>query len=375
MNQLITARQYYYEAIAPEERGQNYHRFHQMQLYKDEELGLLQLIADEKERDQEKSWLFDHVPNLSNCALLEENIKELIMRAGDNTQIMKRLSQMFVAKRRDLHPDAYATSTRREYFGDLVFFHVGLSDACFQYTSLFAELAYLKQLHYQLGDDAPLVKHLTQIAASHASKLALAQQKWKIERDYVKLDDETVVEVEKSSIARVAEIAAGLSVQTDKFILGHEIAHHLLGHTGKANDGMRIIESLPTSCQFWQNMPAEHAREFQADALAVCLVTGMVDPQSIAQRQKAQEKFAIQACFGALLTITVLGQFSPDIIIASRSHPSIIDRFEQCRCILMLLTHTEVFNAIEEDILHFQHLLYTSQRCGLGIKTVGQFEE
>jgi hypothetical protein len=367
----MSAREYYYKVIAPEERGQNYQQVYQRYLY---ESG--QPFSNNEIQNQ----ILSYVPHLSNDALIEAHIQELIRRNGNSARLQQRLSQLFVAKRKQFQPEAYSASAKRthHYSGDLAFFHVGLSDACFQYTTLFAELIYLKQLRYKLDDNNPLVKYLVHVISEHTNQLAIAQEKWKMEGDYIDLDFTTVLEVEKLAIPDVTDVtnvAVNVAGHTDKFILGHEIAHHVLGHTGQENDGLEIIQSLPPTCQFWQNATKGHAREFQSDALAICLVAGVANPWNESQRRQVEEEIAVEASLGALLTMTVLGQLSANVVKASETHPSIRDRFEQCRHILGVFVPPDIYNAIEDDVLRFQHLLFISQGHGLGENTVGLFKE
>ena len=123
---MLTAREYYYEKIAPEERYRNYQSVHQKKIYK---LPQYRHLAKD---------VLGHLPTLSNDLLIETCMREIIS-TSNSSAIRNRIEHMFTAKRKKYLENAYAKCESREYNGDLVFYFVGLSDACFQYCTLFSE--------------------------------------------------------------------------------------------------------------------------------------------------------------------------------------------------------------------------------------------
>src|SRR5690349_3247631 len=105
----LSAKDYYYKFIAPEEAGSNYQQIHQAYLYEGSE-------------DDTAIKIFGHVPNRSNDILIEEYIQDLA--DGAPQVIQQRLGSVFVAKRRNFVSSAGAVHGNGMYVGDLIFFYV-----------------------------------------------------------------------------------------------------------------------------------------------------------------------------------------------------------------------------------------------------------
>jgi Zn-dependent protease with chaperone function len=347
------AKDYYYKLIAPEEQGQNYQQTHQYEGYYTWERAQQFLSPLEKEPGFSQKWnsIYRYVPDRSNDALLNWILEEIETKVESN--IKKRMHNMFIAKRNDLEFNAFACQGIQEFTGDLVFLHVGLSDACFQYSILFEE--YL-QLQYTKNDTAAKLIH-----ADHLMRIKQAQQKWKLYGDYIKLDKETFLVGTKE----VEEGALELAVMNDMFILGHEIAHHLLGQTGREDIGSELIELLPNNCQMWHIEHQSRSSELKADALALLLVAGVANKTF--WNNPTKDEYALQAAIGSLLALTVLGQCSADPNKPTDTHPSVTNRQEQCMRILEIITPTNEYEIVKKDIIRFQSELFFTQRHGLGI--------
>lgn len=355
----MTAREYYYQVISPEEDSLNFKKT-------DKEIvnSLKQLFGDTWDTETKLNL----VPRFSNDPSLDSIVEEFIENASDSPALKIRLSSTFVAKRPGLEPQAYAGKVKQDYAGDLILYNLGLSHVSFQYSSLFAEYMYLMKMRWTMDDSDPSVKKMIETVHSDGMKLAEQQKGWGLEGDIVTAEQDTVIEVEKLGIPEIAGRAGGISSSADRFILAHEISHHVLGHTGNKNDCSEIISNLPNSCQSWQHAISYHSMELQADALALCLMTGLLAPQDFTK--KVADHVSVNAGLGALLVFTVLGQISQDVMKASWSHPSIVDRYNQCLSILREIANDDVYEFLLHYIEGFQLFLFARQKKGLWIKSM-----
>jgi hypothetical protein len=350
----VNAREYYYTVLAPDEAGLSYAALHL------EADGRHSTYYEEHERPTEEQWaaIFRHVPEHSNDALLEDVFKKIVDRSP--VRLRPRLNNMFIAKKRDFRPIAGAYYFNDSYEGELIRFNVGLSDACLQYSTLFADFLNLlrAQARRSNGEPVPEFSRLSERVARHAGQLAELQVRWSKIAGVVALD-ENYLPTSPDSL----EYAIKTAVLTDYFILAHEIAHHLLAHTGAENSAGEMLANIPEWAQDWIRVKTSHAVEFQADALAVLLLTG-----SGSQREKSDivfEQRVWEAAIGSMLALTVIGQFADDAENDTDTHPSIRSRFSAVGRVLASL-NAHAFRDAVEDILPFQQLLFRFQRRGIG---------
>jgi hypothetical protein len=354
---LLTAREYYYHVISPEEDSLRFNGSHPAIVD-----NLKQLFGDAWGVETE----LNRVPKFSNDPLLDAIMEEFIRNAADNPLLKLRLSTMFVAKRPGLSPQAYVGKVKQDYAGDLVFYNLGLSHVSFQYSSLFAEFMYLMNMRWTMDDSDPLVRKMIETVHFDGMRLTEQQKGWGLDGDIVTAEKSTILEVEKLGIPEIAGMAGGFSSSADRFILAHEISHHILGHTGSKDDGSNIITSLPASCQSWQYSGLPYLMELQADALALCLMSGLLTSQNFTK--KVDDRLSVNVGLGTLLIFTVLGQISQNVMKASSTHPSISDRYDQCLSILKEISTDDVYQFVLKHIEDFQHFLFIRQRRGLWIK-------
>ncbi len=124
MTTQMTAREYYYSVAAPEEQGQSYSAFHH-KLHLSNPRFRNRFETLKEVGVSEENWGADapqyrFQPNLSNDLLLESLLKEMISIAEPS--LANRLSAMFIAKRSDFVPNAYARLSKGDYSGDLFSF-------------------------------------------------------------------------------------------------------------------------------------------------------------------------------------------------------------------------------------------------------------
>jgi hypothetical protein len=337
----ISAKQYYFDVLAPEEKGKTYQA---LQSTSDQ---VSRYLAKEMSPSKLKRWL-NWRPVYSNDRLLQDLMNELISLHRD--PLKKMLEATFVAKRRSKIANAGAFAREQAHAGDLVVFYVGLSDAAFQYSILYHEFARLREAIRSRDYAAP------KRFAARVQALASAQHRWNAD-GYIQLAPEDMLESDPENTGH----EVGVATTTDLFILGHELAHHYLGHTGVDD---RHFLGLATSDRSrhpsWESFPEAWRYEFDADSAAIGLVLG-------ANKRKAKDRF-VTAALGATLTMTVLGQMDADVDSGSSTHPPTRLRNENILATLRSVPHQrpDLLDAIVTDMTNFQDVLYREQGRGLG---------
>lgn len=346
----MTARDYFFSVVAPEYAGLSYQAAHQNGIASFiEQSGL---PRDECAKVMAKA--VNHAACYSNDLLVEMLMKDLI--SSSSAALRERLSRMFVAKLDDYEANAAALWAEGAYEGDLIFFNVGLSDACFQYATVYCEFARLFGAHsFEASQEN---REIEVMLAEHVLQLAAAQDRWS-RLGKVRLARRDVI----NSTLEIEKQAAGLVMCACKFILGHEVSHHILGHTEADMYPLAFIEDLPERCKYWNRTEqASHQQEFQADASALTMTL-----QSPCSGAKAERQREFEAVMGCLLTFTVLGQLVGNVRGISSSHPSVSSRFDQCLEILQA-TCTQNIRGTILLFKRFQVLLRITQRKGLGCR-------
>lgn len=351
---LINARDYFFTFIAPEHAGRNYQAVYHSGLR--EAANREEANKEEVERiwpsGGDPSPALEHVPNRSNDSLIEHYMTNLVAEAP--TELRARLEKTFVAKVRDFEANAAAVCHSDEYSGDLVFFHVGLSDVCFQYAILYYEFIRLIAERHKNDDATTEVERLRTLVEQHTTKLAIAQARWNAEGE-IRFTHQDVVR----SDSDLEGYAVSVATFADQFILCHEIAHHFLGHT--SGGSMSLLERVPEDCRFWAKTPNQsHQQEYEADAGAIVMQLGQ-------NGSGVGETRELEVCVGSLLTLTVLGQLVPNVDHATLTHPSVSSRFDQVLGILSRKCEAQgQLNAVVGDFKRFQTLLHGIQGRGLG---------
>lgn len=311
-------------------------------------------MAQTSEEFQTIQSVLKYMPDRSNDFDLNTHLEHIISIVDQKLQAI--LNNVFVAKRRNYAANAVAIVNEGDYDGDIVYFYVGISDLCEQYTALFAAFLSLRMLKSNQGYDENEAQRLATQISKNGIKLTIAQSRWRDNGNYIQLEPGLIVGTVGFELDEMDRLDFGMKAFTERFILCHEISHHLLGHTGRADVGSSYLRNLPLECQLWRNVSEEHARELQADALAVLLLTGETN-----KSLKSSRDFdAINdAMLGSLLTVTVLSQAIGSMINSSFSHPAAETRYQQC---LAILKYSQRQNPgvelyFDEDIRQFQRLL------------------
>jgi len=349
----LNARDFYYKYIAPQENYKNYQEFYQKDIWQEQ----LQATQNAEELESIHSVL-NFKPDRSNDFSLNEYI-EIISSLIDQ-KLRNYLNSVFVAKRKNFIANAAAAANRGNYDGDLVYFYVGISHLCEQYTALFAPFLSLCQLKSNPGYDKNEAQRLATQISEDAIKLTIALSRWQEKSSYIQLEYGLILGSMGFEVNEMDRLSFGMKAFTERFILCHEISHHLLGHTGRTDIGSSYLQKLTPACKLWHNTSVEHAHELQADALAVLLLTGETDESSKSSRDFDSTENAINdAMLGALLTITAVSQIMGSMTTPSSSHPAAETRYQQCLAILEYSQrqHPGVELFFDEDIRQFQRML------------------
>jgi hypothetical protein len=347
----MSAREYFYTVLAPEQAGRTYQEVQASAIERQMEID--SVPQDERKRIRKR--LRRHAANRSNDFLIEEYMRALV--ASGPVALRPRLKKMFVAKVRDFNANAAAICDSGQYEGDLVFFNVGLSDVCLQYAILYYEFIRLIG-EIQPNADSHVIADLIKKVGDHSLRLARAQARWD-RLDAIRLTPDDVVE----SSADIESYAVSVAASADQFILCHEVAHHILGHTQLSTALFSWLDELPDGCRYWKTTNrVAHSREYQADASAVML--RLLNRSDDASRERRRD---LEVSIGTLLTMTVLGQLVPDVTVSTHTHPSVSSRFRQCVDILRTAcTYELAIGQVIEDFGRFHSLLWMTQGKGLG---------
>ncbi len=351
--QRLNARDYYYKYIAPQENYKSYQEFYQNDILQKQ----LQATQDADELESIHRVL-NFKPDSSNDFSVNEHIK--IISSLVDQKLRNYLHSVFVAKRNNFIANAAAAANLGNYDGDLVYFYVGISHLCEQYSALFAPFLSLRQLKSNPAYDKNEAQRLATHISEDAMKLAIALSHWQEKDTYIKLEHGLILGSIGFDVNEMDRLSFGMKDFTDRFILCHEISHHLLGHTGRTDIGSSYLQKLIPACQLWHNRSVEHAHELQADALAVLLLTGETDESSKSSRDFDSTENAINdAMLGSLLTQIALGEIMGSMTISSSSHPAAETRYQQCLAILEYSQrqHPGVELFFDEDILQFRRML------------------
>ncbi|MBL4654143.1 MAG: hypothetical protein JKY53_14965 [Flavobacteriales bacterium] len=332
---MTTAKDYYYFTnVAPDEAGKNYQQAHQAYIYEG--------YPDAKN-------IINHIPNLSNDILLEDYMANFISAVPQ--EIGARLSNMFVAKINKFSANACAVHAKEQYEGDLIYFYVGLSDLLCQYAILFEE--FREAIRNDLPD--PERENSLAIFFGDLEKISEAQIDWGINWNEIEFKDETVLKPP----AHLEAQAVGIACLMDKVVLSHEIAHHLLGHTG-VNKNLEHLIKDRIDPLIANDVNNQHRREIEADLLGLALPLWNTFGNT-----SNQTKFEV--AISALLVHTVLSHLKSDIDYESKSHPSARMRYEHvCRFIKEYLQMPEIDSLIH-DVEKFQIFLSATQDRGIGV--------
>lgn len=345
----LSARDYYYTFIAPEERGINYSQLHHTQQY---EAGssLRQQLGDSAV-DRLQNEVAKFKPKFSNDILLERLMRELIASHGQ--PLRSRLERTFIAKRRSLFANAAAIPSVSNCDGYVVMFLVGLSDAAYQYSILFHDFSQVAKKVRDRDYGAP------QRFVEIVKRVASAQDRWHSLGSYIQLTPDDQLD---PSPEQGGKVAADIAACTDRFILAHEISHHILGHSEEAISPFGALShgGQPVLADF-ESYPEAWRQELAADSAAIGLILG--------NGSKSATRMFVTAALGSLLTITMIGQLAADAHTGTDSHPAPSTRYLNAMLTLKSVSDP-LLSQIHRDMSNFQSVLYRTMSRGIGSRQV-----
>ena len=382
---MNTAKEYFYQELYPDQSGP-------YQIRDDD--AILQFLDSIFDSEDERSF----IPNLeertesifrktgthSNDPLYQLRVQDIIQR--NCSCIEEHLADFFLGKVGSARACAKAARKVPDYPGSLVLLNVGLANACFAYSELFCKFVFLrhriktgplnqiiydKDYSHVRAPDVDLAKKFGEFL----SYIGEMSERWRLAENEIEYIDTLEWERSKFIESVGTTEGAGIACTTDLFIVAHEIAHHLLGHTGDAPNPIlkeevdkliRVLESRDVE------IPGAGSRamnEVQADISAILLIVGIFE-----YRNSWNNDHFLQAFHGAFITLTVLGQLVPSVMYHSNSYPSLWTRLS---IVAHTLNHICDYYGTEHDyimcvsrsrkILHFQIALYQAQGRGLGM--------
>ncbi|NGY86942.1 hypothetical protein F6Y05_21480 [Bacillus megaterium] len=273
----------------------------------------------------------NHLPRLSNDRLIEFIVLELINNHIP-TEFQARLEYLFVAKINDHRYEARAISNPGMYRGDLIYYYVGLSDGFYEFTIFFTKLNYIQMDVDSIIEECFRLSSMTTYwRESYPNRIDIFEKP---------NDPAEAVYLQK---------AADISALMDKFVILHEIAHHLLGHTGKQNDAGWFLDNLPEELKSWQQHPDERAKELQADALATLFMMKMTKDR-MKERSLPNFQDTFNAILGCLFVLKALSFLSKDPDEVSKEYPSINERLLSCKAILSYYINEKLTESVNETL-------------------------
>lgn len=297
-------------------------------------------------------------PVYSNDLRMDTLFREVI--AGCNDEIKESLKNVFIVTHFDAAFQAYINEYPGGYEGSLIFLNLGLTSAIIEYSILFAQYTeYIFATEKQKID-------LKKVVIDSAKTIAKSQISWRkaglynlssFESSFPNLPRKTIHD-------HVAPYASAI-----KFILCHEIAHTCLGHLYNREDFCYKYFGI-TFSDIMQSTK-NHQNEFHADIFSLLLASGFYKNSNI--NFPRNFRFMLEQAIGALLTFTVLGQQTINTSESSKSHPSIENRFGIIINTLRLFMDENIFPLIAGMMFDFQGLLYRTQKVGLGINVLNDY--
>ncbi|WP_392543918.1 hypothetical protein [Oryzobacter telluris] len=264
---------------------------------------------DEYTARPEWRLLSDFAPNRSNCPIVERNAVSLHGKLPSRWSALA--DNIFYGVTLDGLPNAEAHNQR---FAAIVSVSLQFIWMIESYVLAYDAMLYSFREHaraYERGD----------VPTYHQEELVNSREAWRrLERAAEGWRDEFKIDPGDQSIhlyvpgREAADIDEAVqSVVT--FTLGHELAHHILGHTSKNSErrakearAMLLCELSETSRAFIESYPANQQKELLCDAMAFKIVAGSFSDGTTGERDyKSAYNAIIGGCF-SLLALAHVGE-------------------------------------------------------------------
>lgn len=280
--------------------------------------------------DQKASDLHDQVRDFdmqySNDLVLDMHVKR-IRDLNEKWLPPDFLDGLFIGKVKSPFPEIYALSGNGEYTGKLVILELGLNHAINEVAQAFATFCSIrKHMPKTLGDsDQGLWDDEINLIGRHIV-YAIRKLDWWKRNDYdveIGAFDHSEIEALQHKYQRPIDrvLAMGVATNADQFLIAHELAHHLLEHTGQYEHPLR----LGSMHGFFEEMTAsqlgisvEQAQELCADSWGLILLCGGKD-----FTKHRDTGSLMEICFGTFIALTTIGllQDDPDSAIGEYIQP------------------------------------------------------
>lgn len=234
----------------------------------------------------------------SNEYYIHCQIKDLVNYAEDDNILYEELRKVWVGLTDERNPNAMAMNVDEEFEGYLITINIGLD--------LDLSLISIIVAHYlcamQIDDQSERNKQAPEMADLFLSL---------INDSYFVEIAEDLKESEMNATPQRMEIASHLFEGCMKFVLGHEIGHHLLSHT--ASDGRNIVSKFKPVSLTHNAMQID---EFAADNFGFDLLMRGMKKEINAHR-----------LFAPLVVILLLAIRDKYPEQSTPEHPSLRDRY------------------------------------------------
>ncbi|MFF2249748.1 hypothetical protein [Streptomyces sp. NPDC058142] len=281
--------------------------------------------------DARYSEYFAWKPKSSNCPELQSLLEQLIDSVPDNWRTRAR--RIFAGRTLDFLPNGKAW---RDGQVGVIEINYGVTSAAMIYSVLYCKyFEMIRTIGLDIDftdDDSDTLKMiLDEVGDSGFSPILKADSErnsWRSHRA-VYAGHELLRELPASrSMDSYHESVRAI----EEFILAHELAHHLLGHTAdpyprarqNSNHLDKMLQKYQVSLPEEQEMNDDQLQELSADALALFIMTGALTDELEAPR-------IYRASAGAIIGLTALAHIDDSWVsipgAPGETHPDFISRF------------------------------------------------
>ena len=270
------------------------------------------ILKDESVSVEQKSAILDGLKGkpakYSNHHAAEMIVAEIRAKNADWIS-PEFFDDVFVGVAKDISINAHAAPSSRNYEGKLVLYNRGLLDA-----NLFtAECFFYFQMEIR-----PIEESEPERYYGYLDDVLNVFMEWRNLDGHGQLFDTRPFR-QRHSIE--SDLSLQIAFHADKFVIGHELAHHILGDT---NHQQVDSEELRQFAEATKKVPLKFGdeRERLADALSFHLFLGPPSRMSAFDQQDI-----IAATFGSLNTLTTISLTSADPYKQIGGYPEATGRF------------------------------------------------
>lgn len=232
----------------------------------DEKKRYQKILEEQEEHGNVRNYGLGRDLWYSNDYFINCQIQDLINNVQDNSVLSEELKKVWVGKVNKRKPNAMAINMDEKFDGYLITINFEM-DLDLEFLSLVVANYLCAR---QNKDDSERKKLVTEMTTLFCCLL---------DKDYFVRQNNGSLEIEKGSVSN--EIASQIFEASMKFVLGHEIGHHLLKHT--ASDGRNIVKKFTPMILTHNAMQLD---EFAADNFGFDLLVRGLNPISPNQENR-----------------------------------------------------------------------------------------